>query len=91
MVKMTFTIDEKTAAVLRKTAERLAEPQSAIVRDAIQEYGARAGRLGEEERRRMLRAIDAFLAHPPTRAAVAVDREIRTIRRARSQGGRRSV
>ena len=90
MVKMTFTLDAETAAMLRKTSERLARPQSAIVREAICEYGARAGRLSEDERRRMLRSIDLLLAQPPTRSVAAVDRELRAVRVARRRGGRRS-
>jgi hypothetical protein len=61
------------------------------VREAIREYGARAGRLGEDERRRMLRSIDAVLAQPPTRTRAAVDRELRDVRAARRRGGRRSA
>lgn len=91
MVKMTFTLDDETVSVLRKTGERLAKPQSVIVREAIREYGARTGRLGEEERRRMLRSIDAFLAQPPTRTRAAVDRELRALRAARRRGGRQSA
>jgi hypothetical protein len=91
MVKMTFSLDEETASVLRKTSERLAKPQSAIVREAVREYGARAGRLGEDERRRMLRSIDAFLAQPPARTISAVERELRAVRSARRRGGRRSA
>lgn len=90
MVKMTFTLDDDAVSVLRKTAARLSRPQSVIVRDAIREYGARAGRLGEEERRRMLRSIDALLNQAPSRNAAAVDRELRDLRAARSLGGRRS-
>jgi metal-responsive CopG/Arc/MetJ family transcriptional regulator len=88
---MTFTLDEKTVAALEQAAQRLARPRSAIVREAIREYGARAGRLSEEERRRMLRAIDAVLSRPPTRARAAVDRELLDLRRARRGGGRRSA
>ena len=51
MVKMTFTLDEETVAALEQAAQRLAKPRSAIVREAIREYGARAGLLSEEERR----------------------------------------
>ena len=91
MVKMTFTLDDDTATVLRQATARLAMPQSAIVREAIREYGARAGRLGEDERRRMLRSIDALLAQPPARTAAAVERELRAIRLARRRGGRRSA
>ena len=87
---MTFTLDDETVAALRDAAERLAKPQSAIVREAIREYGARAGRLSEEERRRMLRAIDTVSTQPPTRTAAAVERELRELAVAR-RGGRRSA
>ena len=91
MVKMTFTLDDETVAALRQASERLAKPQSVIVREAIREYGARAGRLSEEERRRMLRSIDAVLTQPPTRTVAAVERELRELREARRRGGRRSA
>jgi predicted transcriptional regulator len=91
MVKMTFTLDDDTVAALEQAARRLAKPRSAVVREAIREYGARAGRLSEEERRRMLRSIDAALKLPPTRPRAAVDRELVEIRRARRGGGRRSA
>lgn len=87
---MTFTLDDETVAALRQASERLSKPQSVIVREAIREYGARAGRLNEEERRRMLRSIDAVLTQPPTRPVAAVDRELRDLRDARRRGGRRS-
>jgi len=88
---MTFTLDDDTVAVLRKTSERLSKPQSMIVREAIREYGARAGRLSDDERRRMLKSIDAFVARPPTRTTAAVNSELRAVRAARRTGGRRSV
>jgi predicted transcriptional regulator len=91
MVKVTFTLDDETVAALRQASERLAKPQSMIVREAIREYGARAGRLAEDERQRMLRAIDAVIAQPPARTAAAVDRELRAVRVARRRGGRRSA
>jgi predicted transcriptional regulator len=91
MVKMTFTLDEEAVSALEQAAARLAKPRSVIVREAIREYGARAGRLGEEERRRMLRSIDAMLTQPPTRARAAVERELLEVRRARGAGGRRSA
>jgi predicted nucleic acid-binding protein len=51
---------------------------------------ARAGRLGEEDRRTMLRAIDALLARRSDRPAGAVDRELAQARAAGSAvaGGR---
>ena len=91
MVKMTFTLVDETVAALRQASERLNKPQSVIVREAIREYGARAGRLNEEERRRMLRSIDAVLRQPSTRPVAAVDRELRDLRDARRRGGRRST
>ena len=91
MVKMTFTLDDESVEALQKTAQRLAKPQSAVGREAIREYGARAGRLAEDERRRMLRSIDEFLKRPPTRTAAVVDRELADVRRARRSGGRRSA
>jgi predicted transcriptional regulator len=91
MVKMTFTLDEETVAALKQAAERLGKPRSLVVREAIREYGARAGRLSEDERRRMLRAIDAVVDRPPTRTRADVDRELQALRRARRGGGRRSA
>ena len=37
----------------------------------------RAGRLSEDERRRMLRSIDAVSTQQPTRTVAAVERELR--------------
>ena len=63
----------------------------ASVRAAIAEYAARAGRLTGEEQRQMLAAIDRMLRRPATRSAEDVKREIREVRRARRQGGRKTV
>lgn len=90
MVKMTFTLDDETVASLEQTAQRLGMARSAVVREAIREYDARAGRLSEDERRRMLRAIDAASKMPPTRPRAAVDRELAEVRRVRRGGGRRT-
>lgn len=88
---MTFTLDDETVAALAQAAQRLAKPRSVIVREAIREYGARAGRLSEDERRRMSRSIDAVLKQPPTRPRAAVERELAESRRARRGGGRQSA
>ena len=64
MVKMTFTLDEATVARLRGSAERLARPQSEIVRDAICDYAERIGRTGEAEIRFPVFQIrEAFLCN----------------------------
>ena len=89
MAKVTFTVDDQTVRTLRTMAERLGKPQSMVVREAIAEYGARAGRLTEAERRRMLAAVDAMIRRPPTRPQARLDGELKALRRARRAGGRR--
>lgn len=89
MVKVTVSVDEETARTLRTTAGRLGKPQSMVVREAIADYAARAGRLTESERRRMLRAIDGMVARPPTRPQSQAAREMEEVRRVRRRGGRR--
>ena len=89
--KVTFTFDESTIRCLDQAAKRLVKPKSEIVRDAIQDYYHRIGRLSEEERRRMLRALDAFALQPSTRSQREAETELNQIRTARWQtaGGRR--
>jgi predicted transcriptional regulator len=89
MAKVTFTVDDETVRTLRTMSERLGKPQSMVVREAVAEYGARAGRLTEVERRRLLTALDAIMKRPATRPQPEVDRELKEIRRARRHGGRR--
>jgi hypothetical protein len=89
MVKMTFTFDEVTVEVLRRTSARLKKPNSVVVREAIQDYAGRADRLSDEERRHMVKVLDRIAARPAARTAVAVDKEIKGVRTARRGGGRR--
>lgn len=89
MAKFTFVFDEETARALRATAARLGKSQSLVVREAIAEYGARAGRLTDAERRRMLGTIDGLMRHAPVRSRQAVAAEIQSVRRARHHGGRK--
>jgi len=83
MVKMTFTIDEPTAERLRLSAERLSRPQSAVVREAINDYALRVGKLSETERRQMLRTFDRLVPRIPRRPLAEVEREIDGIRKSR--------
>ena len=87
--KLTFSVDDATAETLKKTAYRLHKSQSLVVREAVAEYAARAGRLTEQERREKLAIIDAMMKEPPTRPDAATVRELQQIRQARRQGGRR--
>lgn len=88
--RATFTLDEETETVLRRTAERLGKPKSEIVREAIQDYGTRVGRLSEAERLRLLAVFDDMVPRIPERPLAEVERELETIRRARQGGGRRA-
>ena len=89
MVKVTFTLDEETVAEIRRTATRLGTAQSRVVREAVAEFAARADRLTERERLRVLGVIEGLRPAAPTRSAAAVDAELRAVRSARKHGGRR--
>ena len=86
--KVTFTLDKATIARLNDAAERLAIPKSEVVREAIQDYHLRIGKLGEAERRRMLADFDRLVPRIPDRPAAEVKRELDEIRKARRCGGR---
>lgn len=87
MVKLTFALDETTVAQLRQAAARLHQPQSAIVRNAIQDYAQRIGRLSEQERLRLLEVFDEVVPKIPRRPARHVEAELAAVRQARRQGG----
>ena len=87
-LRATFTLDRATDTVLRRTAERLAKPMSEVVREAIQEYGARAGRLTEAERLRLLAAFDEHIPRIQGRPLAEVKAELDELRQARRGGGR---
>jgi len=89
MVKVTFTLDDRTVSRLRQAAARANKPQSQVVREAVNDYADRFGRLSESERIRALATLDAIVQRKPTRTAADVDRELRSIRSARRSGGRR--
>ena len=87
-VKVTFTLDHDTVARLRQTSERLAKPQSAVVREAIHDFSERVGRLSERERLRQLQVFDEVMPRISARPPAEIRREIDEIRRARRAGGR---
>lgn len=88
--KVTFTVDDQTVRTIERTALRLGVPKSKVVREAVAEYAARADRLGEAERTRMLAEFDKYIAKIPPRAAGEAAAEIANIRRARKKGGRKT-
>jgi len=87
-VKVTFTLDAETVGRLRQASERLSRPKSAVVREAIQDFSERVGRLSERERLRMLQLFDEVVPRIPRRPLSQVRREIEEVRRARRAGGR---
>jgi hypothetical protein len=87
-VKMTFSLDEFTAARLNDAAASTHKPKSEIVREAILDYAERVGRLTEAERRRLLGVFDEFVPAIPARPESEVDEELAEFRRARRLGGR---
>ncbi|MCY7419260.1 MAG: ribbon-helix-helix protein, CopG family [Chloroflexi bacterium] len=87
-IKMTFSLDEATAARLSFAAESLRKPKSEVVREAILDYADRVGRLTEAERLRLLGVFDEVIAAIPVRLAGEVDRELAELRRSRRMGGR---
>ena len=86
--KLTFSLDATTVSTLRRTAERLHKPQSQVVREAIVEYAARADRLGDEERRRLLEEFDRRVPEIPRRPSEQAQAEKAELRVARREGGR---
>jgi hypothetical protein len=89
MVKLTFTLDDDTVRAIRAIAARKHKPQSLVVREAVAAYARQEEKLGDEERTRRLQVLDELMARPPTRAQVAVDEELRELRRGRRVGWRR--
>lgn len=88
MVKVTFSLDVATVERLRRTAARERKPQSQVVRDAIQQYAERAGRLSDQERRRLLETFDRLLPQIPSRPLTEVKAELAAIRSSRRRGWR---
>jgi predicted transcriptional regulator len=91
MVKVTYTLDDETVARIRRIAMRLGKPQSLVVREAVKDYEARADRLSDEERQRMLGVIDGMMRRAPTRTRADVEAELRELRAARRRWSRRSA
>ena len=89
--KVTFTLDNATISRLNDAAQRLAIPKSEVVREAIQEYYARIGKLSEAERRRLLTDFDRLVPSIPARPLSEVKKELAQLRTSRRRGGRRSA
>ena len=91
MVKVTFTLDERTIRCIEDAARRLGCPKSAVIRESVQDFHQNLGRLSETERQRMLRVFDELVPAIPKRSHAAARREQAALRRARRSGGRRSA
>ncbi|MEO8505421.1 MAG: hypothetical protein ABI609_16105 [Acidobacteriota bacterium] len=88
-LKVTFTLDRVTVRALARTAKALALPKSRIVRDAVNDYAARLGKLSESERRRLVAVFDQVVGAIPLQPQESADTELRELRDARRGGGRR--
>lgn len=88
--KVTYTLDEETVGQIDRAARYLRISKSQVVREAVGEYSANLGRLSEEERERLLKILNDYVAAGPTRPREEVERELRDIREARRGGGRRT-
>jgi hypothetical protein len=88
--KVTFTLDSATIDQLETASEFLSLSKSEVVREAIQEFSGRLGRLTNRERLRMLRVFDEVIPGVGGHSSAAVDREIAEIKAARRVGGRRT-
>ena len=89
MVKVTYSLDEATVRRVRRNADRLGKPQSHVVREAVAQYDARADRLSEAERLRMLEVLDRLRDAPVTRSRESVDAELREVRASRRESALR--
>jgi hypothetical protein len=87
-VKATFTLDEATMERINVASQRLALPKSQVVREAVQDYYERLGKMSEHERKRMLRIFDEVIPAIPARSEAEVRRELKNIRLERRLGGR---
>lgn len=83
---MTFTLDGDTADRIDRTAAALSMPKSAVVREAVSEYAARAGRMTEAERVRILAVFDEVIPKIPRRPPRELAQELAAIRQARRTG-----
>lgn len=86
--KVTFTLDEETAARIDRLAGLLQVPKSQVVREAVQKYHPMAEPLSLEERTRMLEVLDEHLANLPPRPPGEMERELAELRRSRRHWGR---
>lgn len=76
VMRATFSIDQSTDAALRRTAERLGESKSAVVRRAVLEVEARCERLTEAERQEQLTALAKFKKLSSVANQADVDHEL---------------
>ena len=86
MVKMTFTLDETTVAVLKRIAKRLQRPQSYVLREAISHYEPHAGQLTKAESKQRVALFDQLIAAIPERPSSETDSELRELQLSRRKG-----
>lgn len=94
MKKVTFSVDDRTAAAIREYARIEGKPQSVVVREAVAAYGDTRDRISAAEQARRERAIEDYrrtLGARLARPHDAVDRELNEVRLSRRRGYARSA
>jgi hypothetical protein len=81
--KATFTLDERSFAILERLSAQSGKAKSEIVRDAISSHAEQAARLSATEKEAALAAVDRLLATPAVRTKENVDAELLQIRESR--------
>ena len=88
MVKVTFAIDEETAAHLKVAAQRLSKSKSEVIRQGIEEVYKQSDRMSDEERERKIAFLKEYASKLPTRPPGDAAREIEEVRESRRTGWR---
>lgn len=88
-MRATFSIDSATDAALRRLADSLGISKSAVVRQGVLDLAQRADRLSEGERLRLMAVLRTWMATPANRERSEALRELKAVRTARREGGRR--
>lgn len=88
MVKVTFAIDEETAAHLKEAARRLSKSKSEVIRQGIEAVYRQSDRMSDEERESKIAFLKEYakLKLPGTRGDA--EREKEEIRESRRTGWR---
>jgi hypothetical protein len=67
--RITFTVDDETAARLKRAAARTGKSKSAVIREVVRDYEGRTDSRSEDERQRILAVCTVWRPNrPPVRS-----------------------